>query len=480
LSGLTGGGGFSGLGVTALATGLTEFGFEVPAGDPGGVSDAARALAKLGAALSEHAHHVSRAESQARGDECWAGEAANAYGAYSGRLAHGASANGSALQSAASALRGFAHDLEHAQKITRAALADCVRLQQQMSVQRGLAAAAAQTSLAATNQAISAPHPALASDYQRQAAEALRRQITAHAAADAAETELEAAKRRGRHASEAYTHAADAIGRQLHAVGGELHRAPKLSGRPPVPVSVTPEDVQLANALMHAAEVLGPEDLDPFEGTQLERLLGRRLTPGAIQQLTEDLREKQAEEGPRPWGSMADRFGGEIHGLVGIHVFGNRETGGYRTGDRLGGIATDVTLGTTCVIASGGMCAAAGGGLFASRSGGVYQEHSDDVGEMAKAELFNVVKTGLSTAPGGSLGMLPGVAKAIQTSGPLAARVAAGQATAKVVADGLKSQMITIGSHRISLEIPIKAKLELTGAALSQLLEEAKIHMERE
>lgn len=480
MSGVAGGGGFSSLGVTALATGLTEFGFEVPAGDPGGVSDAARALDKLGAALSQYGHDVSRAERQARGDECWAGEAANAYAAYSGRLAHGASANGSALESASSALRGFAHDLEHAQKITRAALADCVRLQQQMSVQRGLAAAAAQASLAATDQAIAAPHPALASDYQRQAAEALARQGSAHAAADAAETELEASKRRGRHAAEAYAHAAHAVGRQLQAAGGELHQAPKLSGRPPVPVSATAEDVRLAGELMEAAEALGLEDLDPFDGTQLERLVGRRLTPGAIQQFTEDLREKRAEEGPRPWGDMADRFGGEIHGLVGVHVFGDPETGGYRTGDRLGSIATDVALGTTCVIGSVAACAKAGAVLFAARSGGVYQEHSDDVGEMAKAELFLALKTGLSTAPGGSLGMLPGVANAIQTSGPLAARVAAGQATAKTVEDGLKASSIVIGSHRISAEIPVKAKLELTGAGLSQLLEDVKIRMERE
>ncbi len=476
---MTGGGGFSSLGVTALATGLTEFGFEVPAGDPGGVSDAARALGKLGAALSRYGHDVARAERQARGDECWAGAAANAYAAYSGRLARGASANGSALASAASALRGFAHDLEHAQKITRAALADCVRLQQQMSVQRGVAAAAAQASLAATNQAISAPHPALASDYQRQAAEELARQGSAHAAADAAEHELEAAKRRGRHAADAYAHAAHAIGRQLQAARGELDRAPELSGRPPVPVSVTAEDVRLAGELMEAAEALGLEDVDPFDGTQLERLLGRPLTPGAIQQFTEDVREKQAEEGPRPWGSMADRFGGEIHGLVGIHVFGNPETGGYRTGDRLGSIATDVALGTTCVIASAGTCAAVAGGLFSTRSIGIGID-SPNLKTAAKDELFNTVKTGLSAAPGGALGMLPGVAKAIQVSGPLAARVAAGRATAKIVEDGLKSSKIVIGGHKIPVEIPVKAYLELPGFGVSQGLEQAKISAEHE
>jgi hypothetical protein len=249
LSALTAGG-FSGLGVTALAAGLTEFGFEVPAGDPAGVSDAARALGKLARALSQYGHDVARAERQARGDECWAGGAADAYAAYSGRLAHGASASGSALASAASALRGFAHDLEHAQKVTRAALADCVRLQQQVNVQRGLAAAAARASLVATDQAICAPHPALAADYQQQAAEALRRQGSAHAAADAAEHGLEVARRRGRRASEAYTHAADAIGRQLQGASGKLHPAPKLSGAPPVPVSVTADDVRLANELM--------------------------------------------------------------------------------------------------------------------------------------------------------------------------------------------------------------------------------------
>jgi hypothetical protein len=165
--------------------------------------------------------------------------------------------------------------------------------------------------------------------------------------------------------------------------------------------------------------------------------------------------------------------------LIGIHVFGDPETGGYRTGDRLGGIASDVALGTTCVI-SGLTCAAVGGGLLVTRSGGNVQRADGDAGKLAKDELFTVVKTGLSTAPGGGLGMLPGIAKAIEATGPLATRVAAGQATAKIVEEGLENQMITIGSHRISLAIAIKAKLELVGGAVSQGLEQVKIAEEHE
>jgi hypothetical protein len=349
-----------------------------------------------------------------------------------------------------------------------------------MVTQRGLADAAAKESLDATNKAIAAPHPALATTYQHEAGQALKRQGAAHAAADAAENELETAKRRGRHASDAYKLAETALSQQLHAARGGLHPAPKLSGAAPVPISVTGGDARLANSLLRAIAARGVEGLTyPFDGTELAALLGRPVTPGAVQAFNHARRELLDDMKPKPWGDKADRFGGEIKGLIGIHVFGNPETGGYKAGERLGGMATDVTLGTTCVILSAGTCAAAGGGLFVARSGGVYQS-GGGAKKMAKAELFNAVKTGLSAAPGGALGVVPPVAKAIQTSGSLGARVAAGKAASKALEEGLGKLTVTVGKHEVHVDIPIKLKLELLGGGVSQGLEQAKISAERE
>jgi hypothetical protein len=479
LSGVSLGGGFSSLGVTALASGLTEYGFEIPAGDAGSVSEAADAMRALGHAMSKQSHELSRAERSVRGDECWEGEAASAYGVYSGRLTAIGSANGAALRSAASALEDFAHELGHAQRVTRSALADCVRLQQHMIVQRGLADAAAKESLAATNKAIAAPHPALATTYQHEAGEALKRQGAAHAAADAAENELETAKRRGRHASDAYKLAETAISRQLQAATDGLHPAPKLSGAQPVPVSVTEADVQLANALLRAVRELGPDGVaHQLDGTELAAILGRPVTAGEVQAYNHARREA-LDDMTRPWGDRADRFGGIIHGLIGVRTFGNPETGGYRTGDRLGGMATDVTLGTTCVIVSVGACAWGATRLFGARSVGVVQDNVGNPKGAAKDELFNAVKTGLSAAPGGALGVAPRAAKAIQTSGSLATRKAAGKEAGEKLEQYLGKSMVKIGEHNYHIDIPVKMKLEILGGGVSQTLEQAKISAEQ-
>jgi hypothetical protein len=244
-----------------------------------------------------------------------------------------------------------------------------------------------------------------------------------------------------------------------------------------VPINVSDGDRRLANSLLRAIAPLGPEGLSRgFDGEELAALLGRPVTPGAVQEFNKARRDWLDEHKPLPAGGVKDRFGGEAKGLFGIHLFGNPETAGYKGGERLGGLATDVTLGTTCVILSVGTCAAAGGSLFASRTVGVGVE-GGGAKKMAKGEVVNAVKTGLGSIPGGALGILPPAAKIIETGGPMAGRIAEARKQIKATDKLIDAAKIKVGSHTFNLHL--KAHMELTGGAGTQAFDQAKSTAEK-
>jgi hypothetical protein len=207
-----------------------QFGFEIPGGDPGAIEAAARGARDLSALFSDHARAVGNGARVAVGGGGWQGTASGAFSDYSGNLLGVLHGNASACDSAAGVLGSLSRALEHAQSVTRQALADCQRAQQELTTQQQNAETAGREAQAANQNAASAVHPTQADVYRQQAASATRSQGIAQDLARSAQGDLDTAMQRGQQAYQSYMTEASGLGGRLGSASGEIRNAPSLPG----------------------------------------------------------------------------------------------------------------------------------------------------------------------------------------------------------------------------------------------------------
>ena len=201
------------------------FGFDVPQGDPGALMSASTAWRKLGLALINEGEAVTGASRAALGAGGWRGGASEAFVSSAERLIHAFSSDADACAKAAGALEQLSHALQHAQQVTRQALADAGNLQDAVNTQQRAANDAGTAADTAQQHAASAVHPATRTALQHEADQARQRQTQAETGVMQASEQLTGVQTRGQQAVTAYEHEAQAAVRQLSAAATELQGA---------------------------------------------------------------------------------------------------------------------------------------------------------------------------------------------------------------------------------------------------------------
>jgi hypothetical protein len=204
---------------------MSAFGFDVPQGSPGGLDAAASAWRGLGVQLVAQGEAVTSASQTVVGTGGWQGPASAAFVGSAERLISTFGTTAEACGHAATALTSLSSALQHAQSVTRQALADCDAAQGQVTTQSQAADQAGQAAQAAQQSAAAAVHPTTAAAYNRQATTAQQQQSAAQGAAERAQGDLTAAQTRGQQAVQTYQHAAQAAVRQLTAAAEEMKPA---------------------------------------------------------------------------------------------------------------------------------------------------------------------------------------------------------------------------------------------------------------
>lgn len=263
--------------------GFTGFGFEVPQGDPGSIESAAAGVRRLATGFGAQSRAIRvGAQVAVQADGGWVGSASAAFADYSGHLTGVLSANEGVCERAGAALSQLGHALTHAQTVTRQALADCETYSKAHTKAVGDAQTAALAHQTAVQNAQAAPDPVSKASYTTQAGKAHTDLVNAQGAASTAEKELTAAQKRGHDAYEAYMQEAGQLAQRIAGAASELRSVHGVHGGAPVPVSVTPADVALANLMLAGAGSLrgmaGAMD-DPAE---LKALACGPVDPGTV------------------------------------------------------------------------------------------------------------------------------------------------------------------------------------------------------
>jgi hypothetical protein len=210
--------------------GAGQFGFEVPRGDPGAIDAAARGVRDLSGLFADHARSVGSGARVAVGGGGWRGAASGAFTDASGNLLGVLHGNAGACDTAAGVLGSLSRALEHAQSVTRQALADCQTAQQELTTQQQNAETAGRDAQTANQNAASAVHPAEADVYRQQAISATQAQGIAQGLARNAQGDLDSAMRRGQQAYETYMTEASALGVRLGSASAEIRNAISVPG----------------------------------------------------------------------------------------------------------------------------------------------------------------------------------------------------------------------------------------------------------
>jgi hypothetical protein len=206
----------------------SDFGFEVPQGDPGALEAAAGSWRQLGTALDLQGQAVAAGGQVALVAGAWEGSAANSFAGSAERLVDAHAANVGACAGAAAALSELSRALEQAQQTTRQALADCEQYSGQVTTQQTAADQAGTAAQHARDAAAAAVHPSAAAALNREAGMQEQQQATAQHAATQAQNQLNAARTRGQQAVTAYEGDARAVVGRLHGAAGELRPVPEL------------------------------------------------------------------------------------------------------------------------------------------------------------------------------------------------------------------------------------------------------------
>lgn len=310
--------------------GATAFGFSIPQGDVGALESAAAKSAGASLGFGSRAEDVSSAVGTASAG--WAGSAESEFAGYAGHLSSVLSSNSEVLGRASEALSRFARELEQAQQVTRQAATQCEQYQGELGTQQGLAQEHGGNAQTLYAQASLAAHPQMQGDLVKQAK---AEEGLAHQAAQAAaqaQREFDFWQKRGRDAYTAYTEQAGAVRGQISGLTGEL-RPPQIigGGGAPVPITVTPTDMNFARALMPAISALPASAWAEDPGGRLAALNdGQALTPAQVLAVYDVAKEEQSNG----QGSLIDAAGGFAHtASLGLVSFGNPNTARYRGGE---------------------------------------------------------------------------------------------------------------------------------------------------
>jgi hypothetical protein len=348
--------------------GLTQWGFDIPQGDPGELQAAAGRAAAAALSLSLQAQNVEQSARSALSG--WHGPAQAAFTAYSGHVNGVLSANGEAIGTAGQALGELARELEQAQQVTRQAAEQCQIAHDRMTTALGEASQYGANAQTLETQAALAAHPQMQGELNRQAAGARDQEAAANRAADAARHDFEAWQRRGRQADEAYTHAAASLSRRISAAADQLRNVQPPAGGAPVPVALAPGDGALARQMLAAAGGLAGGLKAANDPASLERLAGGKLTPGAALLFVQGVRNAAAAEPKPQQGSLVDGIGGFVHtASFGLFSFGNRDTARYRGGELAAMIPVDPD--SLLVDADRGIAMAVSDGRQVTEEGGL-------------------------------------------------------------------------------------------------------------
>jgi HNH/ENDO VII superfamily nuclease len=336
------------------ATGIT-----VPTGQPDALRQAAVLWDATAGALDDAGGAVDATTAGVAAAD-WHGDGSDAYAGAARVVSSTMRLSGTTLRDAADAARRFARDLHDAQDRARRAIRQAedaldaiARAQAQSADAAGRLAtaqgraASATTTMAHASAAGPAGAPIVAGaqvDYDgamNEAGSAAVDQRRAEAALAHAQEDLDRARTEGRAAGDD----ADAAARAASAAFSQAAGATPgqyLSTPPPVPVSLAGASPDLA--------ALDPSILAPFAR------LGRPLKPGEVraaqiaragsEQIPNPLtpkpprapaaaRASASARRPAAEGGMADRFGGEVEGLIGVPLFGDPSTKGYQRGRKL-------------------------------------------------------------------------------------------------------------------------------------------------
>jgi hypothetical protein len=311
--------------------GQTQFGFQIPQGDPSMLEQAARSCTVRALGLSMQGENLRQATGMAVAG--WQGNAQTAFLDYAGHVSGVLSGNSAAFEQAGGALTTFAQDLEHAQQVTRQALGDCDTYNGEMQRQQQTATDYGQTATTLSRQAATTMHPQIQSELNHQAGIAQDQATAASRAATTAQAKLRDAEKRGRDADHAYQQQALAAGRKIQAAAERLRPVQQLPGGAPVPINITSSDIALAQTMLAAGGLPGAASAldDPSELSKLAR--GGTVNPGTVLGLMKAYEEAR-ESAPKPTkGSILDGIGGFVHtATLGAVGWGNPNSARYRGG----------------------------------------------------------------------------------------------------------------------------------------------------
>ncbi|HTU86735.1 MAG TPA: hypothetical protein VMF57_14235 [Solirubrobacteraceae bacterium] len=320
--------------------GQTPYGFSIPQGDSGELQLASRSCADRAMGLDSQVMYVTNGARTALGG--WRGQAEAAFLDYSGTLVRALHANSDAFARASQVLSSFAGELEHAQAVTKEALAQCQLYHGQMTTALGRQTEQGQTAQTLEQQAANAFHPQMQTELSRQAGIARGEAAAAGDAATKARTEFEAWQKRGNDADQTYQHQAQSASRELHAAAEQLEVVARLPGGAPVPINISPGDITLAQSMMAAAGSLPAAAKAMSDPAELERLADGRLTPGALVAFTDYGRAEAEAAAKEPKGNLIDGLGGFVHtASLGLFSFGNSDTQRYQGGELAAMIPVD-------------------------------------------------------------------------------------------------------------------------------------------
>ena len=291
-------------------------------------------------ALRLQAQSIGHATQAALGG--WQGQAQAAFADYATHASSALDSNADAFAKAAGALDQLAEDLSRAQRATRQAASDCETYQQQLTTALQEADQHTRDAQNLSQQAAAATHPHAQARLNHQAQAASDQAQAAQGQADRARDQLEAAQKQGRDADRAYQHSAETITAQIQAASDDIHLIPRLHGGAPIPIDITPADLNLAKSMLRGAGNLANAARAATNPALLRRLARGSLTPAAAAAFLRSLQTAEQNAAKPQEGSIIDGLGGLVNGLsLGAVSFGNPDTARYRGGEDAAMIPVD-------------------------------------------------------------------------------------------------------------------------------------------
>jgi hypothetical protein len=312
--------------------GITPFGFQIPQGSPGEIEAASDTCRHGAIGLLAQGQGVGQGTQLAVAG--WQGNAQAAFSGYATLAGMVLETNTRACSTAASALDELASELARAQKITRQAASDCERYQQQLTAAEQEHSLQAQEAQNFSQQAALAAHPHIRSQLNQQATAASDLAQAAQGQASRARAGVEAASQQGRDAARAYQQQAEGIASRIKAAGDQIGIVERMPGGAPIPIDVTPGDVNVAKRILRGAGNLATAAKAARDPALLRRLAGGALSPAAASVFLHALHIDEEEAEKPELGNLWDAAGGFLHAAsFGIINFGNPDTARYRAGE---------------------------------------------------------------------------------------------------------------------------------------------------